>query len=588
MYPYGSAYDPEDDQKAIAALAAEQQPHTMPLPMGPGDAPPGPELSQDQFPDPTPQDLAASQPAPEQPPPPPPPPQPSPVPSQPQQSADESAIHALSQASAPKPASSDGDGPLGNMNGWALLADLVTNRGRGLGQIMSLANEQGNRKKAGAKDDALKQAQIDHLGRMDAPDSAKSMQAQERIDQGQARIDTVKAALEAKKAAGDQKSAQELEDRAGITKWMAEHAGVKEDELAGMSTPTMKALMTQFNTLNRHQMAPTLNADAADRAGGIAQSVIDVKHDANEQIAGDKAVVAGAEAGARLPAAQTLKSTPTPTEVRSAANQELNHSAIPGFKTIDEKAFNAATVNPGEREKIQQFAQSTLTSLGALDRMVEAQKKLGVGGKYALGDEDKQKTAAAMDADQQLAIGILTDLGKTKTLNAQEFPRYAGDLPNGKMSLGQGGSDALDTAISGLTGKSRDSSLMKLEATRAAIRAAVTNGMRTAGLDFEDTPTPAPAPGKPPAASPPPAAGGAYLGRPETRADPNNLGDLGNMRAGAPSVNSAVGIPKPTEGQNFPSGSGLHHVKKPDGTVIVSMLPPDQLQNLPKDWELVD
>ena len=275
----------------------------------------------------------------------------------PQQAPDEqAAIHALAKESdqtstAPQGsrvasqgapdnqpvAAGDDSGP--GLNGWAIAADLVFNRGRGLGQIISMAEQQ--------KRDALK---AKAGGRDHAEELALRKRGLELQQHGQ---DLTEQALTARATANTGKAEQSDKDREGMLARIREINPDAADALKDASPAAIRMFGTQLNVDYRHQMAPELNADAAARAGGVKGAQQDIEHGNAPRTAEDKALIAGAQATARLPAAQASKASPnyeqsinahggmTPEQERKASEeftskttkqQEIAHS----LKAVDD------------------------------------------------------------------------------------------------------------------------------------------------------------------------------------------------------------------------------------------------------------
>jgi hypothetical protein len=148
----------------------------------------------------------------------------------------------------------DDSGP--GLNGWAVAADLVFNRGRGLGQIISMAEQEKRdyiKAKGAGKDkaaeEALRKRSLDLEGR---------------------RLDLVESGQGTRQAANASKAEQSDKDRSAMLARIGEVNPEAADALKDASPQAIRAFMTQLNVDYRHKMAPELNQDAADRAQGVA------------------------------------------------------------------------------------------------------------------------------------------------------------------------------------------------------------------------------------------------------------------------------------------------------------------------------
>lgn len=380
------------------------------------------------------------------------------------------------------------------LSGWAIAADMLFNKGRGLGGIISQSEKQ--------KSDYLK---AKGSGKDHAEELALHRRALDLQEHGQ-QLSEQQQAARAKALEG--KGEQADKDREGMLSRIREINPDAADALTDASPTAIRAFMTQLNVDYRHKMAPELNQDAADRAGGVKQSVLDTEHGNIDRTTGDKAQTAGAEAGARLPAQQAMKATPSPSEARAAANEDLLHGDMPGVNIRDRTAWSASTMTPTERSKI---GSDTASFRGAVSALDDAAKIRRENGTELWGPQK-----AAYEAAMSRAVSGFAELGKTGVLNQKEYERYRDMLP----SITPGGADVADW-VSGLVNHGGDTHLKQIEAVRDELKSLAQSkfGSRGAELSFDPI-APAAAPQAAPAVEPPAVGGMPKLTTPTSTNTP--------------------------------------------------------------------
>jgi hypothetical protein len=462
MYDTYSPYQDDEEQRALAALAAAGEP---PPPMAAA--------------------VAQAEP---------PPAAPAPVPYHGTPDVARAAMVASDPGTPPPSAAAPQDDGGGGPNGWAIAADLVFNRGRDLGKIISAAENQPNKK----LEAEYKRAQIAHLNSAGGANNAQALALREQaLELSKSRLAQQGSQFNQRIDTAAHKAEQADKDAAAVRDVLAAH-GVDVSHMDSASLAAFKPLMSQFNQDAKLANAPAINQAAADKQTAVTGARLDEEHAKNPQTVGDRAAIAEAESGARLPAQTALKQTPSAGEQRAIANEDLAHSPMPGITIADKAAWDAATINPAERQKIDKYVQGGQVSLSALDKMIELRQKYG----HSWGALDEQQKRVAVDQManlQKQAIGGAALLGNSGVLNGQEFPRYAKDLPDGSL----GGRDVVDEAIGGLTGTTpRDTQLEQLMGAREAFKNAINAGLKHAGASYGETSQPQ-APSSPPAAAEP-------------------------------------------------------------------------------------
>lgn len=189
---------------------------------------------------------------------------------------------------------------------WAALLDVALNRGRGVGQILGAASTLRDKRQAGALDSQLKRAQIDYYGRRGGASEEElelrrqGLAARNRgLDQAQDREKRLLAEAqrrmtetEAKYGAGSPqvKQVEEYYRQQGVdTKNMGNmsmdalkvvaptvraDAQIAKAPERALAAGEIAAAQEAGRLDSKHQQAPQQNADAASRAGMIAEATI--------------------------------------------------------------------------------------------------------------------------------------------------------------------------------------------------------------------------------------------------------------------------------------------------------------------------
>jgi hypothetical protein len=206
----------------------------------------------------------------------------------------------------------------------AMLADLVLNRGRGVGVIAAGAADMGDKKKKDQLEAQYKQAQINHLNR--TQDTDLQMQLRQRaLDLQQQRMSDAEANQKNKKTgSGD--------DTAGILSAIEAGGGTVTDEMRHMSPTALRTIMTQLNKQYDINNQGAIGESKGTQAAYIKKAQLDEDHAATDEKAADRAKIAGAEAAARggvqLPIEQALKASPNYGEQVAADGGQTPSQAL--------------------------------------------------------------------------------------------------------------------------------------------------------------------------------------------------------------------------------------------------------------------
>lgn len=441
--------------------------------------------------------------------------------------------------------------------GLALALDAALNHGRGaVGVLQGGMNEVGNQQalrdkaRASAGDLAVK-----IHGKDGSDDPLAYLRAQTAMQNAGTNATRVGNSQQHWAAAGDPNDPHTQ----GVVTIGGQKAGaaargriLEEDKLNPIVAGDKAAIRTAETTAElgaKHEGAPVANADEADKARLVAE--------------------------AKLPTETTIKQTPTAADTRAAGIQADANSAPPGFRVANEQAWRAFSADPTRRAAADQYLTKGETTRKALERMIALRTEIGPSWS-TLTDAEKATKLDEMALTQQGAVGGFTGIGALGVLNAGEFPRVGATMPNGSASL----SDLYDPLLSAFShGSKRDTQLEQLQGSLSAFNQLYGAGLTQAGLAPGDA---APAQAQGGAAPPPP--GDAMPMVPRNGGAPpsafTNARELPLPNLGDTGGNRLRDVPaSPT--------AGVTRIRKPDGTVIESRLPLDQLANLPNGWELV-
>jgi hypothetical protein len=367
---------------------------------------------------------------------------------------------ALAAASTPATSAdsgSDSGNPLGALSGWALVADLLVNRGRGVPSIIATAAAQtaaGKKKDTDATSQALRQRQLDLEER--------------RLNQQDAlfkqRVDT-----------STQKSDQSNANRDGMLAELDSLGYEVPDSLRKADATTIaKVLVDARQQWQREHPDEASKADYSKRYV-TTEAALDAKHDAAPVQAQDAADQAALVASEKLPVQRQLPAKPMTPQQQIATDKETAlHSDMPGTIPVDEEAWKAATASPANRAGISKYVSGVGGAVTALDDMIKIREQFG----SELYGPEKAAYAAA----QKRVIAAYSQIGNSGVLNGREYERYAEIIP----SITPGITDAMDSVAdvwAKLNGEptSHDTNLSKLKSVRDETIKLADAGLVTAG-----------------------------------------------------------------------------------------------------------
>jgi hypothetical protein len=435
-----------------------------------------------------------------------------------------------------------GLGEFARDNGAALLAsilDIGFNKGRGLGGIVSAtAGEVG-------KQEAARQQK-----RKEARDFALRSRGKQ--------TDPFEQALKAQML--------------GI------HAGNLEARNQQLSNTQQRYDTTRGDKSNPDSAVNTTAVEVGGRkAETNAERRILKQAELSDVAASDKANIAGAQAGARTKAeTEELRSNPreltTQQQVENARATDTRRTGE--IDRYQKDIGNMVEVAKAARQLQTLFAASPndLPGVGVWDSSKPAFSR-------SKADQDAATQLAQLRSFVQNPITGAATGGPREEKRISEL---AGDAQGMTESQAQ-------NAINNLA-EIANSRLKSYAVGREDIARQV---LQQHGLDdLIGGAAPAAAP-NPAAIAAPPGAGMPGWNRMGIE-DAPNLGDTGRTRSQVPSIDAlrqpmpeARGATQPPPGFDA-GGNEVHHVRKPDGSVVETRKPIDQLRSLPSGWELVD
>lgn len=439
-------YDPYDDERTQSAM---DQLAGMPSSI---DQPPMPTPQGYDMTPPVPSDMEAPAPTPQQ----------TPVDDDPlAQMAKDYAHPTVEQQPQQQGYQGSSFGPLGNGVGWAALADLMLNKGRGLGSIVAggagieqakaqqYAAQQRQQKKD-ALEEEFKRAQIGKMsGDADLEKDQhaltresqrlRGLEIDEQTSELKYRQEKDAAAREGHKDADGNPLPALTEDE-----YRARRAQGEADELAQKAKLTGDELQ-QKRTLTEEEMA------------------------SREKIAGMRGSRGAAGGGGGYGDEITAGEKRKLDENQKQADRAARTTPIPGTEVADAPGWDAASQTPAARGQVANVVNSYKEVSQAIDRMIDIRKRAGV----ELVGKDKTD----YDTAQTQAIAGYTKLGNSGMLNGHEYERYKDMVP----SITPGWTDALDFMGSAV-GHGGDTVLEKLQGLKQGTESAIDTSLGTYGL----------------------------------------------------------------------------------------------------------
>lgn len=402
---------------------------------------------------------------------------------EPQPTAAASPEHAFVDDSENMPKRDDGHnmlddvdwGPLGGGVGWAVLADLLLNKGKQLPSVLAYGAQAREAKRG---NDLKMQAQRSQQTRLQQQDelNAEYRRAQmanigseNELKRGQQDLTKQSQGLREQEI---QQAQADFEERK--RKAMAAEQGHYDAE--GNALPAMtadEARAAQLDALGKERT----NQDTIARERIAAQ----------ERIAG---MPARARAGGGGGGARTVVDPDTGDEVeelsagavRAITEKRRGSLAtpIPGTEVVDAPAWQASVQTPAARGQVATLTRGYRQVTDAVDKMIALREQYGT----ELIDSEAK---TAYNLAQKAAIGGYTQIGNSGVLNAGEFQRYADDIPN----IGLKPTDAL-RMFGG-----DDVTLEQLKGLKSASEASIDAALGTYGLRRGRDASPAIAPEAP-------------------------------------------------------------------------------------------
>jgi len=331
------------------------------------------------------------------------------------------------------PQQDDDAGPPG-VNQWALAADLMMNGGRGVQQIVGMANqqrqawEQSRRSKI---EDAYKQQQYE-LGK--AGIEARNREADFRERQAEIELDR----LQHPEKYIDPEKKGERETR----EWHLKDESERAWEGQRLADERARAADAERR------------ADNARAERGMTESE---RH--------NRAVEA--QYGAEKPL--------TPAQKLQREKVDALRTPIPSTKVEDEDAWNAAMVSPTARDKLEKTVSMYNVASKAIDRMIELRNLHGV-------EVTSSPAKSEYSMLQKQVAGAYSEIGKTGVLSKEEFLRYANEMPGIGYDDDVVGNSA--RSVAGVFGKNYDPTLNKLNGVREATASAIRDGLTSYGISY--------------------------------------------------------------------------------------------------------
>lgn len=349
-----------------------------------------------------------------------------------------------------------------HVNGWALLADALLNKGRGAGGILALGSSGASEAREAELD--LKRAQAEHLRRAttghEAVDPEVLRMRQEALDLRSRGQDFQRDKFTQNVDARKQKLDTSEADRDHYLKWL-ESKDVDTSELQGVSQATLLKLNPMLAQEYRLAQQIPLNDAAAGRAGAVAE--------------------------ARLPAAKELKRSPG---VGQGVGADGEPELTPQMRLQQEKEYRAAADQYNKETGYARGGAQQLKRIqGVVDRykgddipgigMLDSMMPDALVGLVAGHAEGKYKTRADDQLEISNAKKTLAEMSQRKESGA------AGPDAERLRYLVRVGAQTGATAAQFRTGIEAANELMKMELRTFATgkEKAAHESLRNAGLE---------------------------------------------------------------------------------------------------------
>lgn len=286
---------------------------------------------------------------------------------------------------------------------WAIVADIVLNRGKNLGYIL----ESGS------------------------PANAKQRELE--LNMRAAQLDRTEA--EANDPFSRWIAAGNLHERALSNRTAMLNYGQRGRRLDSQTNPESElaqgaidiagqkaAAQTEGRIGKTHEWSPTTNEDAADKERLLLEARGD--YAARNAQRANKAAAARArmiaeETGIVDP--ETGKRVSPAQDVQQRKLDELR-APVPGTYIRDDPAWNAAMMTPGNRQKLVGVVGLYESAQDALEQLIALRKEHGT--------ELFGQAAGEADALQRRIVSAYTQIGHSGVLNAGEWQQYSAMIPN--------------------------------------------------------------------------------------------------------------------------------------------------------------
>jgi hypothetical protein len=383
MASYSTSYfedpDEEEKQRALAALAGADAPAAIPIDMDlsndpealAGSLPPEYDLTP-----PEPESSVGGQPPPV-------------LPSDPF----DRAAAAMAEEEAPSSGGGGMDwGPLGGGVGWAALADLAINGGRGIPQVIALGAQAAEQRKKSGLEAEYKRAQIRHLDRSGGVDPRVLEQRQRQMDQRDRALQHSEEVLGDRQGARGEKTAQGKTNADALRRLYADR-GV---DVTALSDADLQGLRAASGVLRKDYEianADQLNEAAAGKAGAVARATGQARSDVGAENADQDAETAARKAGA-------VAEAQAPFAVTRAV--EISNRTLPDKQALKASpgAPQSGEVDPDTGEKLPSPGQKRKADMARMEETTYA----GLADKYIKETEYERNGAVALQrADQVLA-----------------------------------------------------------------------------------------------------------------------------------------------------------------------------------------
>jgi hypothetical protein len=228
-----------------------------------------------------------------------------------------------------------------------------------------------------------------------------------------------------------------------------------------------------------HELNPQTAGDKANIRTAETEAELEAQHGAAPVIAADAATKARLEAEAKSPTEQANKAAPTAADTRVASQLADAQSLPPGFELDNPQAWRAASADPTRRAAVDKYLTMTEQTRKSLEQMRDLRRELGASWN-TWTDAEQARKLDQMALLKQAAVGGFAGIGQLGVINAGEYPRVGGTMPDGSLSM----SDLYDPLLTAYNGGQtrRDTQLEQLQGTIDAYGQLQNSGLSQLGL----------------------------------------------------------------------------------------------------------